>query len=34
MGEMTDKAKAAGNKLAGSYWSPIVGCILGEIVGR
>ncbi|GHJ89596.1 hypothetical protein NliqN6_5998 [Naganishia liquefaciens] len=23
-----------GNKLAGSYWSPIVGCILGEIVGR
>ncbi|KAJ9115483.1 hypothetical protein QFC22_005241 [Naganishia vaughanmartiniae] len=23
-----------GAKLAGSYWSPIVGCILGEIVGR
>ncbi len=23
-----------GNKLAGSYWSPIIGCILGEIVGR
>lgn len=21
-------------QLAGSYWSPIVGCILGELVGR